>query len=488
MNASTFDSQITNKNSKLSWIAESKVGQLFCTPGLCHVHTIGIQSHTCAKDTSSLLSNASTFDAQITNENSKLSWNGEYKVQQLSYPPDLCHVHTVGIRSHTCAKDTSSMLSNGSTFDSGAMDKIVVKKASPPPFLGVYRGEIAAAVARKGLLTLAPDQLTGSMFNPQKTRWELAHCRTLYKNIHNGKPPKTLVEDFIKVWVARVKAMAPKKQSDAKVQLQADLTAELEERWLQSDQKLLDMFGDVVKAAMESYNAMPPSLERMSRGTSIECLKKVHAAWHKMPPAERNINVLHHLFQEAEGKSAAPRPNPATKHAAVTAIVCAIVSATIAAAERAACASPLNPEWIPILQKLCIFDDLAAWACDHRQGSIVKELFAESNQFLLACAQAKQCGVQWDAKLLDVIPGCGSALTAWRNGSSQEATLIKCLQTVEMLLAETKRVRVCVKQKRYCMRMQEAVGKERSSAVGRGMLLSWDSLRQVHWSMTRCSI
>ena len=179
------------------------------------------------------------------------------------------------------------------------MDKFVVKKASPPPSLGVYRGEIAVAAARKGLLALAPDQPTDSMFNPQKTSLEFAHCGTLYKNIHNGKLPKTLVEDFNKVLVARVKAMAPNKQSDANAQLQADLTEELEERWLQSDQKLLDMFGDVVKANMESYNAMPPSPERMSLGTSIECLEKVQAAWHMMPLAERNISVLQHLFQKS---------------------------------------------------------------------------------------------------------------------------------------------------------------------------------------------
>ena len=119
-NASTFHSQARNNNSKLSWTAESKVGQLFCPPGLCHVHTFGIRSHTYAKDTSSLLSNACTFHSQATNNNSKLNWTAESKVGQLFCPPGLCHVHTFGIRSHTYAKDTSSVPSNASTFHSQA--------------------------------------------------------------------------------------------------------------------------------------------------------------------------------------------------------------------------------------------------------------------------------------------------------------------------------------------------------------------------------
>ena len=151
-------------------------------------------------------------------------------------------------------------------------------------------------------------------------------------------------EDFNKVWIARVKAMATKKQSDAMAQLQADLKGEMEARLLKSNQKLLDMFCDVVKAAMESYNAIPPRPVRMFLRTSIGCLEKVQAAWHQMPVAVRSSSVLHHLFQKAEGKSAAPRPSTATAHAAVKAIVCAIVSVTVTAAEIAACASPLNPE------------------------------------------------------------------------------------------------------------------------------------------------
>ena len=119
-NASTFHSQAKNNNSKVSWTVESKVGQLFCPPGLCHVHTFGIRSHTYAKDTSSVLSNACTFHSQARKNNSKLSWTAESKVGQLLCPPGMCHVYTFGIRSHTYAKDTSSLLSNASTFHSQA--------------------------------------------------------------------------------------------------------------------------------------------------------------------------------------------------------------------------------------------------------------------------------------------------------------------------------------------------------------------------------
>ena len=119
-NACTFAPQVTNNNSKLNWTAESKVGQLFCPPGMCHVHTFGIPKHTWAKDTSSVLSNASTFHSQARNNNSKLSWTAESKVGRLFRPPGVCHVHTFGIRSHTYAKDISSLLSNASTFHSQA--------------------------------------------------------------------------------------------------------------------------------------------------------------------------------------------------------------------------------------------------------------------------------------------------------------------------------------------------------------------------------
>ena len=63
----------------------------------------------------------------------------------------------------------------------------------------------------------------------------------------------------------------------------------------------------------------------------------------------------------------------------------------------------------------------------------MNDSFAECNHLLLGRAQAKQYGVQWDAKFLNVIQGCGSALVAWRNGSSREATFNKCLQTIEMI-------------------------------------------------------